>query len=51
VQGYLPFLACFAARFSFSDLPTFFSLDFGGTLPGMSLTVRPPHRPHGAFPA
>lgn len=51
MQGYLPFFACFAARFSLSDLPTFFSLAFGGTLPAMALTVRQPGAGHGALPA
>jgi hypothetical protein len=32
-----------------SDLPTFFSLAFGGTLPAMGPTVRPPAVDDGAF--
>ena len=46
----MPFFACFAARFSLSDLPTFFSLAFGGTLPAMPITVRPRTDLAAAFP-
>lgn len=45
----MPFLACFAARFSLSDLPTFFSLAFWGTLPAMTIKVRPHSTSAGAI--